>query len=36
MFDLGGLTSLLTSPSLGRDVKLGVPDLTMVCIVGLK
>ena len=35
MGDLGGLTSQLTLPSLGRDVKLGVPCLTTACIVGL-
>ena len=29
---LGGLTSQLTSPSIGRDDKLGVPSLSATCI----
>ena len=33
--NLRGLTSQLTSPSFGGDVKLGVPCLDMACTVGL-
>ena len=35
MGDLEGLTAQLTSPSFGKDVKLGVPCLTVACIMGL-
>ena len=35
MSDLRGLTSQISSPSFGKDVKLGVPCLTAACTVGL-